>query len=305
MGRRGFVVVLLAVVPAAGCGASSSAPRATQTTTTTRRAVPVAVPSPRAAAIALSHRLLGEAVLPVGARRTDAHLPKLMRGAWVQPAGRNVVGTSQAFVVSASPDALLAFVERHAPRGLVGAGKGSLSSRTERVDFVTDKLVLVPANITEAGVEIGVEPQGDGSLVNVIAGAQWTPVRPSAELAGASDPVVSIRVLEFDQPGVPAIRRVVETGASADALTRAFNALRVAPVGAVGGCPAIGPGSISYEISFAPSAGARAAIRADRGPCGPVAVRVGGGRGLSLDTSRAFDAAIAHALGLSKLAFFR
>jgi hypothetical protein len=249
--------------------------------------------------------LLGEAVLPPGARRTDEPLPKLMRGAWVQPAGRNVVGLNQAFVIAAPPNAVLAFLEAHTPAGLVGAGKGSLSSRTERVDFVTDRLVPMPANITEAGIELGVEPHGDGSLINVIAGAQWTPVRLPAELAGSSDRVVSIRVLEFDQPGAPAIRRVVETGASAGALARAFNALRVAPLGAVGGCPAIGPGSISYEISFAASAGARAGIRADRGPCGPVAVRVGGDRGLSLNTSRDFDAAIAHALGAPKLRFVR
>jgi hypothetical protein len=207
-------------------------------------------------------------------------------------------------VIAASPDAVLAFLEAHTPPGLVGAGKGSLSSRTERVVFLTDRLFPIPANITEAGVEFGVEPRGDGSLINVIAGAQWTPVRPPAETAGASDRV-SIRVLEFDQPRAPAIRRVVETGASAGALAGAFNALRVAPLGAVGGCPAIGPGSISYEITFAPSAGARAAIRADRGPCGPVAVRVGGGRGLSLNPSAAFDAAIAHALGTSKLRFVR
>jgi hypothetical protein len=97
----------------------------------------------------------------------------------------------------------------------------------------------------------------------------------------------------------------VVTGAKARAIARAFNELRVEPVRVVHGCPAITARSVSYQIGFAGSAGAKSDLVADYGPCGDVGVTMGGRRGLTLSPSKEFDAAIAHALGLSNLTFFR
>jgi hypothetical protein len=306
MGRRGFVVVLLALAVGAGCS-SSTAPRASQATTTTRatpaRTVAPA-PSPRQRATALTQRLSGVAVLPPGARRTETPLPQILRGPWQVLAGGNVVTTKRAWLVPGSPGSVMAFLTAHIPRGLRGGGRGSVSSPTERVDYVVDELSRLPPNIFAAGIEIGAEPRGTGSLVNVVAGAQWTPVRPAAELVAARD-AVSIRALHPYPAHRPPIRRVVVTGASARAITRAFNALRVEPVGVVHGCPAITARSVSYQIEFARSARAEGDVVADYGPCGDIGVTVRGRRALTLSPSEEFDDAIAQALGVPELHFFR
>src|SRR5690348_9001079 len=81
MAMRRLLTAVVAAGLLAGCS-SSSAPRASQASTTSRarpaRAIGASTPSPRESAVALSHQLLDEAVLPPGARRTDAPLPRML-----------------------------------------------------------------------------------------------------------------------------------------------------------------------------------------------------------------------------------
>jgi hypothetical protein len=306
--RRLLTAVLVAGL-LVGCS-STSVPGASRPSTTTRArsAVPVAAsaPTPREAAIALTRRMVGEALVPAGSRRTATALPKMLRGPWETLAGGNLVTTKRAWATSDPPDAVEAFLVAHVPAGFDGrGGHGSVSSPTERVEYVVDQLSTLPPNIFAAGLEIGVESRGAGSLINVVAGAQWTPVRPDVEVVGASDSTVSILVLHAFPAGRPAIRRVVVTGASARAIVRAFNELRLQPMNLVHGCPAITRRSISYRIGFARSAHSKDDVVAVLGPCGDVGVTIGGRRAPTLWPSKDFDDAIARALGVPELHFLR
>jgi hypothetical protein len=299
-------VITVVSVLAVGCS-SSSPPRAAQPSTTSRpdatgSTAPATRPasSPEADAVALVSRMLDDAVLPAGARRTEITLTTLQQGPWEVPAGEHVVTRNRAWLVPAAPDAVLAFLGAHPPMGYVARGRGSVSGPGQAVRFVTDERSPLPPDTAEAGLEIGVVGRGDGSLVNVVAGAQWTPVRPAAEFVDARDHTVVIRVLYPYRRGTPTIRRAVVTGAAADDLARTFNALRVAPVGAVHGCPALTRRSLGFELRFAESN-----IVAARGPCGGVDVTVHGKRALGLTPSPDFDDAIARALGVPELHFVR
>ena len=167
--------------------------------------------------------------VPPGARRTEVTLTALQQGPWEVPGGAHVVTRNRAWLVPAAPDVVLSFLTAHPPQGYVARGRGSVSGPEEAVQFVTDERSPLPANTAEAGLEIGVVGRGDGSLVNVVAGAQWTPVRPAAEFVDARDHTVVIRVLYPYRPGTPTIRRAAVSGRRADAIVRVFDALRVAP----------------------------------------------------------------------------
>jgi len=303
--------LLTAVVAAgllAGCS-SSSAVSASQASTTTRArpVVPVAAPapSPRRVATRLAHRLLGEAVLPPDARRTASSLPKLLRGPWLIPGGGSLVDASQAYTVPDSPEDVIGFLKRHLSRGLVASGTGSSSSPTERVDYVADTATPLPANIAAAGIEIGVEAHGTGSLVNVVAGAEWTPPRATNELVGNSDDVVVVSSYHPYAPGMPVVRRTVVGGKDAFEVARAFNALLVAPRNETFNCPLLNDRSVGYHLAFGASASAPPDIVATLPPCGTVAVAVGGRKAAALTESPALAQAVARALGVPVSHLFR
>ena len=287
------------------CSSTShaAAPGPSSTTTSTTR--PVSVASPRSVGVALSHRLLIDAVLPPGARPTDTPLPTALRGPWLIPGGGSLVDTSRAYTVPDAPLDVLGFVESHVPRGLVASAKGTSISRTERVDYVTDQVNSLPANIANAGIEIGVESHGAGSLINVVAGAEWTPLRATSELVGTGDHVVVVSAYQPYAPGMPVVRRTVVSGADAVAIARAFNALLVAPPNEAFNCPLLGDRSLGYRIAFAASAGARPGIVAILPPCGSIAVMVRSRRAAPLTESPALVQAVARALGVPIAKLFR
>jgi len=193
-------------------------------------------------------------------------------------------------------------LETHAPTGFVENGVGTFTSPSTRVMDVVDELARLPSSIAVAGLEIGVEAHGAGSLVNVIAGAQWTVLRPRDERVGDRDAAVVVSELPWSHDA-PAGRRVVATGTRRSAIVRAFNMQKVsATVG--GGCFALGANTVSYHVAFATSAGAAPDIVATIAPCAPVGVTVNGRRSVSLAWgSGALDSAVAHALGESNLTF--
>lgn len=253
--------------------------------------------------MALSDRMVSEAMLPAGAVRVDTPLPSELRGPWEVPAGMNLVSVHRVWSAPMPPDVVLAFFETHAPVGFVENGVGTFTSRSTRVMDVVDELGRLPPNIAVAGLEIGVEAQGAGSLVNVIAGAQWTAFRPGDELVGDRDAVVVVSELPWSHDA-PAGRRVVATGARRSTIVRSFNMQKVSATVGGGGCFALGPDTVSYRVAFALSAAATPDIVATIAPCTPVGVTVNGRRSVSLAWgSGGLDSAVADALGESNLTF--
>jgi hypothetical protein len=247
--------------------------------------------------------MVGEAVLPAGAVRVDTPLPSELRGPWEVPAGVNLVGVHRVWSVPMGPDVVVAFLKTHAPAGFVESGVGTFTSRSSRVMDVVDELGRLPANIAVAGLEIGVEAHGAGSLVNVIAGAQWTVLRPGDERVGDRHAVVVVSELPWSHDA-PAGRRVVATGARRSAIVRAFNMQNVSATVGGDSCFALGVNTVSYRVAFAPSAAAMPDVVATIAPCTPVGVTVNGRRSVSLAWgSGGLDSAVAHALGEANLTF--
>jgi hypothetical protein len=316
-GRRAACAVIVAVL-AAGCGStgrvvatprsSATTARTTATTTTTVRTQskvgPPPPPSPKGAAVALANHCADGAMLPPGSVRTNTPLPRELRGPWEVPAGVNLVGVRRVWSVAMDPDAVVAFLKTHAPAGLVEGGVGTFTSRTTRVMDVAYTLTKLPPNIALAGLEIGVEAHGAGSLVDVIGGAQWTAVRRADEHVGGRDRVVVVSELPWSHDA-PVGRRVVVTGPKRSAIVLAFNTQKISPTGdAAGGCFALGVNTVSYRVAFAASATASPDVVATIAPCTPVKVTVGGRRNVSLAWgSGDLDPAVAHALGEKYLSF--
>ena len=142
-------------------------------------------------------------------------------------------------------------------------------------------------------------------MLNVVAGVQWTAVRPATELVGNRDPVIVVTVLRPYVSGKPVVRRVVVRGTNATAVARAFDALRVAPPGVVYHCPMLNARTVAYRMAFGSTPSARPDLVATLPACGSVLVTVAGRRAPSLTSSSALYDALARALGRKKLSFFR
>jgi hypothetical protein len=249
--------------------------------------------------------MVAEAELPPCAVPSSAPLPSLLRGPFQTPGGGNVVGANREWTVAESPDAVVAYLKSHAPAGFTESGVGASSSRTEQEQDVIEQLLPVPANVAEAGLEIGVEAAAGGSLLNVYGGVQWTQIRPADEYVPSDVHVVIISVVRAFQPGTPVARRVVVTEpATVAQIARTFDALSVAPPREVFNCYMLGPDTVTYRIAFAASPTAKPDLVATAAPCSTTAVTVGGHAKPALNaTLGAFGTAVARALGKSQLNF--
>jgi hypothetical protein len=307
-------LVALGVMVLAGCSSGHpTAKRVSPSTTAPTRAatkvVPVvkSEPSPARVALTIARRLVNEAVLPGGAGRSEAPVPDLLRGPFEAPAGDNIVLAQQAWIVPEPASEVVGFLKLHVPTGFNENGVGSMSSRTAHtMELVEYSNRPLPANITAAELDVRVEASGAASsIVNVVGVAQWTPPRPARERIGAADDVVIVSVVHFFQPGKPVVRRVVVTDrARVAAIVRAFNDLRVAPVGEVFHCYLLRNTAVSYRIAFATSARATPDVVATIAPCANVAITVDGRSRASLsDNDQMFSRAVAHALDMSALQF--
>jgi hypothetical protein len=303
----------LALVIALGAGCSSShtsalAPSrstipdlASSTTSTTTAPV-----TPKQAATALASRMVGQAVLPPGSTGSDVPLPSLLRGPFQTPSGGNVVPANRVWTVDAAPSAVVAFLKTHKPPGFEENGVGSSSSPAGQAQYVIERLHVLPPNVSNAGLEIGVGAGAPGtSLVNVVGVVQWTPLRPANELVPAADHVVIVSVVQIYQPAKPVVGRVVVSDPVKVAqITRRFDGLRVAPPGQVFHCVAVRTNAVAYRIAFATTAAATPDLIATDAICSSIEVTAGGHRSASLsDFDGAFGLAIAHALGQSTLKF--
>lgn len=302
-----------AVVLAAGCSSGHAAAKrvspSTTASTTPAKVVSVARPGPSPAkvAVAVARRMVDEAVLPGGAHRSTAPLPALLRGPFETPGGKNIVLAHRAWIVPEPASAVVSFLKLHVPAGFSENGVGASGSRTahtmELVEYPSRPL---PENVTAGELDVRVEASDDeSSVVNVVGVAQWTPPRPLTERVGIADDVVIVSVIHFFQPGKPVVRRVVVTDrAQVAPIIRAFNGLRVAPIGEVFHCYLLRGNAVSYRIAFATSANATPVVVATVAPCSTVGVTVGGRSSVSLsDNGRTFSVAVAHAIGMASLKF--
>ena len=145
-------------------------------------------PSPLQAARTLARKMVAEALLPPGARRSSAPLPSLIRGPFETPSGTNLVTASQAWSVPESSDAVVEFLKDNVPAGFRQDGTGSNGSGTQQASDLIDAPTAAVPNISSAMLEVRVAANGAGaSIVNVVAVVDWTPRRPATEHVGAGD----------------------------------------------------------------------------------------------------------------------
>jgi hypothetical protein len=309
LGRVVGATVLVAVL-AAGCTSSHAAADASSrsniSSATSASTPTTPTVSPKAAAVALAHRLVGAAILPSGARPSRAQLPPLLRGPWQTTGPVNLVVANRAWTVREDPSAVIAYLRSHAPRAFAASGVGSTSNPTSRVQYVIDVPKVLPVNISAQALEIGVADGGAGSsLVNVVGGAQWTAPKPRDERVPDDDRVATISVFRPFEPGKPVVRRAVVTDAAPVAtLMRGFDQLRVAPPGQVVNCVMLTEKTVAYRVAFATGEDAAPDLVVTDAICSPIAVTVNGRPSADLsDPNGAFGSAVAHALGQSTLSF--
>jgi len=220
--------------------------------------------------------------------------------------GGNIVGANQEWTIAGNPTSLIAFLKNHVPRGFVASGVSTSSSPTARAQYVIEQLRAVPPNVSEAGLEIGVEAGIAGSsFVYVYGGAQWTEPRPADEYVPVADRVVIVSVIRAFQPGKPVVRRVVVTDHEEVAqMAHAFDLLRVSPSPWVSNCYALTSNAVSYRIAFAPSTTAAPDVVATAAACSPLEVTVGGRPRPALSANYGtFGLAVARAIGETELKF--
>ena len=250
--------------------------------------------------------MVAQAVLPAGARRSDAQLPALLSGPFELPSGGNISQVHTEWIVFGESGAITRFLERHAPVGYAFSGTAGSSNPTAHASVVIDRLRVLPANVANAGLEIGVADGKPGQVVlRVDAVVQFTAVRPADERVPARDHAVVVSVFRVIQRGKPVVRRVVVTDpARVAGLAGAFARLHVAPEGTVAHCLMLTANAVGYRVAFAASASAQPDVVATIRACSPIAVTVGGHKSADLnDFNGGFGRAVAHALGMSELQF--
>jgi hypothetical protein len=249
--------------------------------------------------MSLGQRMLDEAILPAGARRSSASPPAGLRGPSTVPAMGNLEYAHDLWTVAEPPHDVFEWFQAHIPHGY---SKDETESGTDRGVpswAVGDKLTVEPPNISYAELDYGVAGDGaGGAVVRVDTVVGWTAPRPADELVPATDRVVMLTVVHLR--GAIGKRVVATDPKLVQPIVRAFNALRVFPPDQQYSCPAIGANAVSYRVGFAASTTAVPDIVASIGPCGGVSVTVGGRTAPELGdlANVGFGDAVAHLLGL-------
>jgi hypothetical protein len=228
----------------------------------------------RAGSVRLARRLLGEVVLPRGARRLPQRpVPAGLRSTGGFTVAQTMVDRYHLYRLPMAMAKAERFLARHAPAGMKSAGTCSSSGpggvRSECVLYV---LRRVPSGIDVAGIVDSVTPGPDGTtLMRADAQVAWYPPRSAAEyLRPASYTAVRITVWLI---GTRA-RKVSKTLSGRlvlRQLTRLIDRLPASP-GGVAPCP-LEP--VTFRLAFEPGAGHPAAVVSTL-DCRSDAVRVGG-----------------------------
>ncbi len=265
------------------------------------------VPPPPAppAAVALARRLLDDAVLPPGVKPYSGPLPRWLTA---DPAGTpelvNLVPAHRFWTMRSTAKDVAGFLQRYRPHGFTDSGVGSAGtprSTTDLALFTDNRLTVLPANISNAQLDVSVADAGSGNVViRVDAIVAWTKPRPRAEFVSAQDRVVILTVIHVDGPKPRPGKRVVATRAAlVQPIVESFNQLRVSAPAYSYEC---GPGGrLSYQVAFARSPESPPDLVASIGPCFGVGATAGERILPALDPSAAFSDSVAHLLGSSQL----
>jgi len=255
--------------------------------------------------VALAHRLLDDAVLPPGVKPYSGPVPRwLVSDPDGTPALVNLVQSHRLWTMRSTAANVAGFLQTHRPHGFTGDGDGSLGALRSRTDvalFTDDQLAVLPANISNAQLDVAVSDSESGAVViRVDALVAWTVPRPRAEFVPTDDRVVILTVTHIDGPKPRPGKRVVATRADlVQPIVSSFNQLRVSAPQYSYECP---PGArLSYQIAFARSPNAIPDLVAATSRCGGVGATVGNRALPPLDATGAFSASVAHLLGLSDL----
>jgi len=305
---RRIAGVLVVLLMASGC---SSVHRVAQVCPQPHVAVPVTVNTPSAsnrAAIAFGRHTLDEAVVPSDAASFTGPAPPGLQCPFLQgPAIGNLVFAHRFWTVNEAPHTLSEWFAVHVPHGFVAdGGPGTLGGGVV-IWYVTDHLAELPANISEALLQLSiVGPASGPAVLRVDSTVGWTAPRSADEFVSTRDRVVVVTVIHTRQRNRAGKRVVVADATRVQRIASTFNHLTVEPPFDANGGGCHGPASpdpVSYQAAFAESATAAPDLVATvGGGCAGVGVTVNGRAALILndEPKGALGYALAHVLGLAE-----
>lgn len=229
----------------------------------------------RAESLRIARRLLGQVVLPGGARRLPNHpVPKLLR----QPSQRELARTfTDRYRLYALPGSLRSsfrFLNRHFPAGMVREGTGQSGGRHGVIELdVSFSPKRLPRGIYSVFlVDTVVRGRHGHSVLRVDAQVIWFPARSAAERLHA-DNYRAVRVAAFIQGtrNVRTVRKTFTSRAVVGKLVRLIDSLPASP-GVLASCPAE---LVSFKVTFLPRAG-QSRVVVGRSICTQDDVSVGG-----------------------------
>jgi hypothetical protein len=259
--------------------------------------------TPKAAAIALGHRMLDEAVLPSGAHPFTGSAPTVLNGPSVPGIG-NLVLAHRLWAVAEAPHADWQWLQAHVPHGFVKTVTSSGTDRGVPSWGLQDDLSVDPPNISTAELQFSIagDPAGHAVIrVDTVVG--WTEPRPTDEFVAARDRSVIVSVIHSGGGSGRVGKRVVSSDPKlVQPIVDTFNRLPVEPPNSVYHCPSIGPRTVSYRVAFAPAPTAPPDLVATIGKCGPVEVIVNGRSAVELDDlpKQALANDVSHVLGFTE-----
>jgi hypothetical protein len=223
--------------------------------------------------------MLGETILPTGAKRSAVPPPPILQGPLETPEIGNLVGVHQLWSVGEVPESVSSFAATHTPAGLTsdGVGAGSETRGSAKAWFVTQALTALPMNISFAELQVAVvDGDNGGSLVRADALVGWTDPRPADEFVSDRDQVATITRTQGWAPPRNDGRIVVTNQQYLRTLVAAFNQLRVGPPVRSYSCSVIDATTVAYSVAFSVSPGASPDVVAGVGGCDGVGVTVNG-----------------------------
>ena len=277
LGRNSAVLAAVALA-AAGCGTPGQAgtartqPRPAHIRPASTGA-PLAPPSgSRALAERTSSRLMGDLVLPRGARPDrSGTLPAGLRQAAGIPDSGHLLQRHEVFSLARPAGWVLGYVRRHVPSGLTWAGGGQVGGPAGP-RFVDWSPRHLPASLNEADLVVSVLAVGARTLVRVDTQVIWYPPRSRAEYVVPGLYAAARLREQLFNPHLHTVRLTVTSPAVIARLARTLDVLPADP-GIQYACPAI---LAEYRVTFVPRAAGQPQIVAVPDGCNSVGMTVGG-----------------------------